>query len=103
MKDKLEKTILDLQTDPSTPANKVLLNVLKGALREIKDLEDVREFATKEVAEADMKVDNSYIHTENLYDIQKAEIIQRLYNNLTVEKLEQIEADIISTMKSYKS
>ena len=103
MKDKLEKTISDLQTDPSTPANKVLLNVLKGALREMKSLEYSKEYAEEEMGKSDSVADNSYIHTENLYDIQTAEIIQRLYNNLTVEKLEQIEADIISTMKSYKS
>lgn len=43
-----------------------------------------------------------YINPENLYDMQKAEIVTRMYDNLSLDQLEEIEAELIEKYRKYK-
>ena len=73
---------------------------LKRSMEELK----ADHFSTMEVMkrEAEDSLRNYYIKADNLYDIQKAEIVKRLYDNLSLDKLEEIEAELISKYKKYK-
>lgn len=51
---------------------------------------------------AEEKTEKNYINPDNLYDMQKAEIVTRMYDNLSLDKLEEMEAELIQKYRKYK-
>jgi predicted nucleic acid-binding Zn-ribbon protein len=92
-----------------------ILSNLKDAMREVSDEYDKLESEKDDIESEkddleseieDLKHRNDILSTAQhatLYDLQKKRVCLDMYNNLTLEELEQIEATVRSQRKNYST